>query len=135
MTPPMPMPRFVRVVARAEKAYAERRAALVEALAGHGIAAAGDSGIGVWVPLADEAAAVRELLLQGWAVAPGERYRFDTEPGIRIATAALEPDEAVRLAEAIAALGDLPATPRSKPSYSTAKTIALSSAPSDVRRR
>jgi len=100
----------VRVLGRAEKVYAERRAALVEALAGHGIAAAGDSGIGVWVPLADEAAAVRELLLQGWAVAPGERYRFNTEPGIRITTAALEPAGAVRLAGAIAALGDLPAT-------------------------
>jgi hypothetical protein len=41
---------------------------------------------------------------------PGERYRFNTAPGIRITTAALEADEAVRLAEAVAALGDLPAS-------------------------
>jgi hypothetical protein len=48
---------------------------------------------------------VRELLVQGWAVSPGECYRFQTAPGIRITTADLEPDEAEQLAEAIAALG------------------------------
>ena len=56
------------------------------------------------MPLADEAAAVRELLSQGWAVSPGERYRFRTAPGIRITTAAVEEAEAERLAAAIAEL-------------------------------
>ncbi len=69
-----------RLLARAERTYAARRAGLVSALATRGIDAAGDSGLGVWVPLADEAAAMRELLVQGWAVSPGERYRFDTPP-------------------------------------------------------
>jgi DNA-binding transcriptional MocR family regulator len=99
-----------RLLARVERVYAERRHALVSALATRGIEAAGDSGIGVWVPLADEAATVRELLAQGWAVSPGERYRFRSEPGIRITTAALELDEAERLTEAIAALGRAPAS-------------------------
>jgi DNA-binding transcriptional MocR family regulator len=99
-----------RLLARAERVYAERRRALVSALATQGIEAAGDSGLGVWVALADEAAAVRELLAQGWAVSPGERYRFHSAPGIRITTAALEPDEAGRLADAIAALGRAPAS-------------------------
>ena len=89
---------------RAERTYAERRDVLVEALATHGIGAAGDSGLGVWVPLVDEAAAVRELLGQRWAVAPGERYRFRTPPGLRITTAALEPADGERLADAIADL-------------------------------
>jgi DNA-binding transcriptional MocR family regulator len=80
------------------------------ALAARGIEAAGDSGLGVWVPLADEAAAVSELLVQGWAVSPGERYRIRSAPGIRVTTATLEPDEAERLADAIAALGRAPAT-------------------------
>jgi hypothetical protein len=61
------------------------------------------------VPLADEAAAVRELLAQGWAVSPGERYRFHSAPGLRVTTADLEPREAEQLAEAIAALGRAPA--------------------------
>jgi DNA-binding transcriptional MocR family regulator len=94
-----------RLLARAERVYAERRTALVSALAARGLAASGDSGLGVWVPLADEAAAVRELLVQGWAVSPGERFRFRTAPGIRVTTATVEPDEAERLADAIAGLG------------------------------
>jgi DNA-binding transcriptional MocR family regulator len=98
-----------RLLARVERIYAERRDALVSALAAHGIEATGASGIGVWVALAEEAAAVRELLAQGWAVSPGERYRFDSPPGLRVTTAALEPDDARRLADAIAALGRAPA--------------------------
>jgi len=100
----------VKLLARAERVYADRRRALVSALAAVGVPAAGDSGLGVWVALADEAAAVRELLVQGWAVSPGERYRFHSAPGIRITTAALEPDDSRRLADAIAALGRAPAS-------------------------
>jgi hypothetical protein len=99
-----------KLLARAQDVYSERRGALVSALAARGLQAAGDSGLGVWLPLADEAAAVRELLAQGWAVSPGERYRFDSPPGIRVTTAALEPDDAERLADAIAALGRAPAS-------------------------
>jgi DNA-binding transcriptional MocR family regulator len=102
-------PATARLLSRAERVYAERRRALVSALAARGIDAAGDSGLGVWLPLADEAAAVRELLVQGWAVSPGERYRFHAAPGIRITTSDLEPDEAERLADALATLGRAPA--------------------------
>jgi DNA-binding transcriptional MocR family regulator len=94
-----------KLLTRAERVYAERRQALVAALASHGIEAAGDSGLGVWVPLADEAAAVSGLLVEGWAVSPGERYRFRTAPGIRVTTAGLEPADARRLADAFAGLG------------------------------
>lgn len=92
-------------LASAERVYAERRRALVAALSARGIESAGDSGLGVWVPLAQEAATVSELLVQGWAVSPGERYRFRSAPGIRITTADLTPDEAEQLADALAALG------------------------------
>jgi len=94
-----------QLLTEAGRTYAERRAALVAALAARGIEATGDTGLGVWLPLTDEAAAVRELLAQGWAVSPGERYRFNSAPGIRITTADLEVEEAERLADAIAALG------------------------------
>lgn len=94
-----------RLLARAARVYAERRRALVAALAARGIEAQGDSGLGVWLPLADEAAAVRGLLDAGWAVSPGERYRFGAPSGLRITTAALEPDDAEQLADAIAGLG------------------------------
>jgi DNA-binding transcriptional MocR family regulator len=90
------------LLARAERAYAERRAALVDALAAHGISAHGRTGLGVWVPLTEEAATVQQLLERGWAVSPGERYRFRTQPGIRVTTTDLEPGEAAELAAAIA---------------------------------
>jgi DNA-binding transcriptional MocR family regulator len=100
-----------KLLARAERTYAERRAALVEALAEHGIVSNGASGLGVWVPLAEEVATVQLLLERGWAVSPGERYRFDTPPGIRITTTDLEPTEARELAAVLdAALSSTTAT-------------------------
>ena len=91
-----------KLLARAETAYAERRDALVDALATHGIPALGRSGLGVWVPLEEEATTVQQLLGRGWAVSPGERFRFETAPGMRITTTGLEPREADELADAIA---------------------------------
>ena len=93
-----------RRLAAAERTYTERRQALVAALAARGIAAQGDSGLGVWVPLADEAAAVGGLLVRGWAVSPGERFRLRAGPGIRVTTATLAPAEAEALAEDLAEL-------------------------------
>ena len=91
--------------------YAERRAALVDALAGHGIPAHGRSGLGVWVPLAEETATVQQLAERGWAVSPGERFRFRSPPGIRITTTSLDPADAPGLAAAIAgAVATSPAT-------------------------
>ena len=46
---------------------------------------------------------VQSLLERGWAVSPGERYRFETPPGIRITTTDLRPGEAGELAAALAA--------------------------------
>ncbi|MGZ4411292.1 MAG: aminotransferase class I/II-fold pyridoxal phosphate-dependent enzyme [Gaiellaceae bacterium] len=89
------------LLARATRTYGERRAALIEALARYGITAYGSTGLGVWVPLAEEVAAVQQLLERGWAVSPGERYRFHTPPGIRITTTDLEPKEAEDLAAAM----------------------------------
>jgi len=87
---------------RAKLSYAQRRQALTDALAELGIAAYGNTGLGVWVPLAEEAAAVQQLLERGWAVSAGERFRFGSPPGIRITTTSLRPDEAAGLAAAIA---------------------------------
>ncbi len=40
---------------------------------------------------------MQQLLERGWAVSPGERFRFHSPPGIRITTR-LQPDDAERLA-------------------------------------
>ena len=44
---------------------------------------------------------MQQLLERGWAVSPGERYRFRTPPGIRITTTDLQPNEAEDLAAAM----------------------------------
>src|SRR6266581_1734133 len=75
---------LARALARAARSYAERRTALADRLADFGITAYGRSGLGVWIPRAEEVAAVQQLLERGWAVSPGERFRFLTPPGIRI---------------------------------------------------
>ena len=91
------------LLARAEHRYATRRAALVAALAERGIAARGRSGLGVWIPVEEEAAIVQALAERGWAVGVGERFRYRTAPGIRVTITTLQPDEAHRLADDIAA--------------------------------
>jgi DNA-binding transcriptional MocR family regulator len=91
-----------RLLARAATVYAQRRRGLLGALAGRGVPATGRSGLAVWVPVPDEPAATSALLEKGWAVAPGQRFRIATPPGIRIGTGTLTADEASRLAVDIA---------------------------------
>ncbi|MFH8371107.1 aminotransferase class I/II-fold pyridoxal phosphate-dependent enzyme [Streptomyces sp. NPDC018031] len=92
------------LVRRARDAYAERRSALVAALAGYGVDAHGASGLNVWVPVRDEAAAVNGLRTRGWWVAAGARFRLAAPPGVRITTAELPPEDGARLAADFAAV-------------------------------
>lgn len=67
-------PESVRAVARARDSYRDRRALLVAALAEHGLAVGGTDGINLWVPVADETAAVALLARRGIGVAPGAPF-------------------------------------------------------------
>jgi DNA-binding transcriptional MocR family regulator len=97
-----------RLLARAERTYSKRRGALLRALAAHGIAAHGRSGLNVWVPVSEETRVVQGLLARGWAVRAGERYRLSSPPGVRVTTATLEPEGAARFAADLAAVLDPP---------------------------
>jgi DNA-binding transcriptional MocR family regulator len=92
-----------RRFARAADVYAQRRQALIDALAAHKITAHGHSGLNVWIPVREETATVRALAERGWGVAAGERFRLRSTPAIRITTSTLLPDEANRLATDFAA--------------------------------
>ncbi len=83
---------------RARERYEGRRVALIRALDTHGIPAVGRSGFNVWVPVMEEASVAQGLLQSGWLVTPGERYRLQSGPAIRITTAALAERQAVALA-------------------------------------
>jgi DNA-binding transcriptional MocR family regulator len=96
-------------VEHARDSYEQRRHALLDALARHGLAAHGRTGINVWVPVPDETAAVTRLRVAGYAVAPGSLYRQATSPGVRVTVAPLAPRDIEPLAEALASTVDVPA--------------------------
>jgi DNA-binding transcriptional MocR family regulator len=95
-------PATAQLLRKASATYAERRAALLGALAERGIEAHGVSGLNVWVPVAHESRATQHLLHAGWAVHPGEYCRISSPPGVRITIATLAVDEAPALADALA---------------------------------
>jgi DNA-binding transcriptional MocR family regulator len=82
----------------ASAAYAARRSALTTALAQHGIAAHGRSGLNVWVPVPEEVGVVTSLAAAGWAVRGGERYRLKSPPAVRVTISTLQVTEATQLA-------------------------------------
>ncbi|MGH9185394.1 MAG: aminotransferase class I/II-fold pyridoxal phosphate-dependent enzyme [Acidimicrobiales bacterium] len=92
----------VATVQRAAAAYAERRGALLTALSRRGLQGHGRSGLNVWIPVPEEAAAVRSLAEAGFAVEAGERYRLASPPAIRVTVSTLRLNEADLVAEAIA---------------------------------
>lgn len=95
------------VVARS---YGKRRDGLVRALARRGIEAHGRSGMNVWVPVADETGAVSRLVAEGWAVAPGARFRMSAGPAVRVTVSGLTVGDVEALADAVArAAGPAPA--------------------------
>jgi DNA-binding transcriptional MocR family regulator len=96
-------PEFDRTCVRAGEVYADRREALIGALAEHGVKASGRSGMNVWVSVREEAPIVRALLDGGWLVLAGEHFRIRTPPGIRVTVSTLKEGEAEDIAGLIAA--------------------------------
>lgn len=76
-------------VARAREAYAERRAAITDALLSYGIEVPGTDGLNIWLPVRDESAALIRLASVGIGAAAGAP--FVLTPGgsahLRITTA------------------------------------------------
>jgi DNA-binding transcriptional MocR family regulator len=95
-------PEVLDQLKHAERTYELRRRVLLEELAARGIRAAGRSGLNVWIPLVEEAPIVASLLHRGWSVIACERFRFQSEPAIRVTIARLEEDEAARFASDLA---------------------------------
>ncbi len=84
------------------RTYRRRQQALIDALAHHGLEATGSSGYNIWLPAPEETSLVQSLAAQGWGVCPGERFRINASPAIRITASTLEPDDAESLASHIA---------------------------------
>jgi DNA-binding transcriptional MocR family regulator len=95
-------PAFTNIATQARDTYAARRAALIDALAEHGIEAHGRSGLNVWIPVNEEAPVLSAVLDAGWLVLAGERCRVASPPAVRVTTAVLHEDDAPDVADAIA---------------------------------
>jgi DNA-binding transcriptional MocR family regulator len=91
-------PSVAAQLASAADIYAGRRDALRSALQRHSITATGRSGFTCWVPVSDEDGVASSLAAAGWAVAPGQRFRIASAPGIRISSARLEQADAASFA-------------------------------------
>jgi DNA-binding transcriptional MocR family regulator len=94
--------RVQQLLNRAGSTYTARRDALLRELRIRGIESHGESGLNVWIPVREETPVVQAMMASGWAVQAGERYRLTTGPAIRITIAALDSDDAERVAEDLA---------------------------------
>jgi DNA-binding transcriptional MocR family regulator len=88
-----------RTIALAARTYAARRITLLAELHNRGIEAAAESGISLWIKVANEARAVETMLDRGWAVSPGLRCRIDAAPGVRVVCNRLLTDDARHFAD------------------------------------
>jgi DNA-binding transcriptional MocR family regulator len=95
-------PATLALMERAAGEYERRRTGLVRALASHGLGAHARSGLNVWIPVDDEAAAAARLLEGGWVVQPGQAYRLHSPPAIRISIGGMRESEAEAIAAALA---------------------------------
>lgn len=88
-------------VAKSADAYRGRQSALISELDAEGLAAHGVSGMNVWVNVQDEAAAVAAAAKAGFAIRPGQRYRQNSAPGVRVTLSNLRMDDVSTLAVAL----------------------------------
>jgi len=96
-------PAVHELIAHAGATYAQRRRRLLASLRERGVGAHGESGLNVWIPVGEEAAAIGALMQRGWVLAPGAPYRLPgSSPGVRATIATLTEPEAERLAADLA---------------------------------
>lgn len=79
-------PASMDTVAHARAVYAERRQALIAALATHGIRVPGADGLSAWIAVPSEQFALVTLAVRGFAVFPGARFAQIPDPHIRVCT-------------------------------------------------
>lgn len=97
--------RSVESVETARRTYAERQAAICAALAEHGVDVPVPDGINLWLPVADERAALVQLSTAGIRAAGGAPFLAapSGKDHVRVTTGLVEVSEASHVAAALAA--------------------------------
>jgi DNA-binding transcriptional MocR family regulator len=105
-------PDVVTAVARARSAYASRRRALTDALAGQGVRLPAGDGLSVWLPVADERHAEVTLAAAGIGASPGALFFCGPPDGphLRLTVGTL-PDEPEAIDQVAAVLAAAAAPP------------------------
>jgi DNA-binding transcriptional MocR family regulator len=98
-------PRSVAAIETARGTYAARQRAVCAALAGHGVVLEPPDGINLWLPVADERAALVQLTTVGIRAAGGSPFLAvpAAEQHLRITTGLVDVAEASHVAAALAA--------------------------------
>jgi DNA-binding transcriptional MocR family regulator len=103
-------PRSIEAVDAARRTYAARQAAVCAALAEHGLDLAVPDGINLWLPVADERAALVQLTTTGIRAAGGSPFLAPGSEGtvgdgdhVRVTTGMVDVGEASHVAVALAA--------------------------------
>jgi DNA-binding transcriptional MocR family regulator len=103
-------PRSIEAVDAARRTYAARQAAVCAALAEHGLDLAVPDGINLWLPVADERAALVQLTTSGIRAAGGSPFLAPGSEGtvgdgdhVRVTTGMVDVGEASHVAVALAA--------------------------------
>jgi DNA-binding transcriptional MocR family regulator len=99
-------PRSVEAVEAARRTYAERQLAMCAALAEHGLELPVPDGINLWLPVAEERAALVQLTTAGIRAAGGSPFAAPgarTPDHVRVTTGLVEVGEASHVAAALAA--------------------------------
>lgn len=92
----------VAALEAAERSYRERRERLLDELRERGVPASAPSGFNVWIPVDRETEVWGRLRDAGWVVAPGEAFRIESDPAIRVTISSLDLEDMSPLAEDIA---------------------------------
>ena len=98
-------PRSVEAVEGARRTYAERQKAVCAGLAERGVDVAVPDGINLWLPVADERAALVQLTTAGIRAAGGSPFLAAPADGdhVRVTTGLVDVDETSHVATALAA--------------------------------
>lgn len=104
-------------VAQARRTYYARQRALVTALGRHGVSLEPGDGINLWLPVADEAAALVLAEAAGVRVAPGRPFSARGDDHVRVSLGALPGDPTVidRIARVLARAADARHTADTRP--------------------
>lgn len=92
-------PRCIAALEAAEESYRQRRERLLQELSSRGVSASAPSGFNVWIPVERETEVWGRLRDAGWVAAPGEAFRIESGPAIRVTISQLDLEDLAPLAD------------------------------------